>query len=201
VALAREQLAATVLRAPFAGRIRERPATIGQYLAAGTPVVTLVRVHPLRLRLEVPEREAASVRARQPVRVTVEGDPTVYTGRLVRLSPAISEDNRTLLVEAEVPNDPPRLRPGAFARADIVVDSATPALLVPASAVVSFAGIDKLFAVEHDRAVERRVTLGRRAGDLVEILDGVKAGEPVVLQPGTLVAGDAVRTVSSAEAR
>jgi RND family efflux transporter MFP subunit len=194
--LAREQLSATVLTAPFAGRILNRPAATGQYLAAGTPVMTLVRIHPLRLRLEVPEREAASIRARQPVRVTVEGDSAVHTGTVVRLSPALAADNRVLLIEAEIPNVHARLRPGSFARAEIVVESAVPALLIPSSAVVSFAGVDRVFMVENDKAVERRVDLGRRVGEQVEVLKGLAAGEAIVTAPGSLVAGQPVRIAS-----
>ena len=196
LALAREQLSATVLRAPFDGRILDRPTAVGQYLAAGTPVVTIVRVDPLRLRVEIPEREATSVRRGQPVRVTLDGDPTVYAGEVARLSPAISPDNRTLLVEAAIRNDPPHLRPGSFVRAEIVVESGSPALLVASGAVVSFAGVDKVYTVQDGHAVERRVQLGRREGESVEVLKGLKAGDQVVLRPGTLVGGQAVRVAA-----
>jgi multidrug efflux pump subunit AcrA (membrane-fusion protein) len=191
--LAREQLAATVLRAPFDGRILDRTAALGQYVPAGTPVMTIVRVDPLRLRVDVPEREAGSVRLNQEVRVTVEGDPAVYTGRIARLSPAISTDNRTLLVEAEIRNNPARLRPGAFVRAAIVVESGRTAVLVPTSSIVSFAGVDKVFVVEQGRATERRVQLGRTDADAVEIAKGMQAGEQVIVKPGNLVTGAPVR--------
>lgn len=193
--LAREQLSATTLKAPFAGRILDRTAALGQYVGVGTPVVSLVRVHPLRLRVEVPEREASSIRLEQPLRVTLEGESATHTGHVARLSPAISTDNRTLLVEAEIQNDPPRLRPGSFVRADIVVESGREALLVPASAIASFAGVDKVFTIEKGRAAERRVQTGRREGDSVEVAKGLNAGDSVVLKPGTLVAGTAVRAV------
>jgi RND family efflux transporter MFP subunit len=193
--LARQQLADSTLTAPFDGAIRERRGTVGDYVAVGQVIAVLVRVHPLRLRLAVPEREAAGVRAGQPVRLTVEGDPATYTGEVAHISPAISEDNRTLLVEAEVPNRDGRLRPGSFARAEIVTRAAEPAVLVPASALVTFAGVDKVIGVAGGRATEMRVRTGRRAGGKVEILDGVAAGEPVVVEPGNLTAGEPVRVV------
>jgi RND family efflux transporter MFP subunit len=194
--LSQEQLSATRLRAPFDGRVRERTAAIGQYVAAGTPVATLVRIHPLRLRLEVPEREAPRVQLAQAVRVTVEGEEVAYSGRVARMSPAISEDNRTLLVEAEIPNERGLLRPGAFVRADIIIEADTPALLVPASAVVSFAGVTKVFSVADGKAVERRVQLGRREGPLVEVVQGLAPGDLIVTEPGNLVAGQPVRVAS-----
>jgi RND family efflux transporter MFP subunit len=191
--LAKEQMSASVLKAPFAGRILDRPTAPGQYVAAGTPIATLVRLHPLRLRVEVPERSAPDLRVGQPVRVTVEGEKGTFTGVVARLSPAISPENRTLLVEAEVPNDPPRLRPGTFASAEIVVEASVPALVIPFDSVVSFAGVDKVFVVENGKTAERRVRLGRRQGALVEVEHGLSAGTTIVAQPGTIVAGEAVR--------
>lgn len=190
--LARQALADTVLTAPADGVVRERRAAVGEYLAAGAPIATLVRVHPLRLVLAVPERSAAGVRVGQPVRVTIEGDPALYTGRVTRLSPAIQEQSRTLTVEAEVPNERGTLRPGAFARAEIVTSTDQPALFVPASAIVVFAGIEKVITVKDGKAVERRVQTGRRDGDRVEIVEGLRAGEPVIVEPGNLAGGQPV---------
>lgn len=158
----------------------------------------LVRIHPLRLRLAVPERDSGALRVGQTVQLTVEGDARAFSGRLARISPAISEDNRTLMVEAEVPNPQGELRPGAFARAAIVVEEARqakPTVLVPASAVVTFAGVERVIGVEAGRAREREVKTGRRAGELVEVLDGIAAGEPVVVHPGNLVGGQPVKVV------
>ena len=132
------------------------------------------------------------MRAGQTVRVRVEGDATDHAGRVVRLSPAITEDSRTLAVEVEVPNRAGRLRPGAFATADIVVDVAEMAVIVPASAIVTFAGIDKVVTIENGKALEKRVELGRREGDRVEVVEGLRAGERVVVEPGNLVSGDRV---------
>jgi len=189
LALARQQLADAVLSAPIDGAVRERRASVGEYLAAGAPVFGLVRIHPLRLRVAVPERDAPSVRVGQAVRVLLEGDPTVHAGRVARLSPSIQEQNRTLNVEAEVANQGGKLRPGSFARAEIVVDADRTAVLVPASAVVTFAGLEKVFVVKDGKALEKRIRTGRRSGDRVEILEGVAAGEPVVIDPGNLVGG------------
>jgi RND family efflux transporter MFP subunit len=194
--LARQALRDSALTAPLGGMVRERQASIGQYLAAGSPVVTIVRVHPLRLRAAVPEREAQSVRVGQHVRVTVEGDSTEHLGRVARVSPAIDEASRSLMIEAEVPNPGAQLRPGSFANAEIVTAAADKAVLVPSSALVTFAGVDKVLVVKAGKAVEKRVTTGRREGDRVEIVSGVVAGEQVVVRPGNLVEGAAVRVAN-----
>jgi membrane fusion protein, multidrug efflux system len=192
VELARQQLGDTVIASPIDGAVVERQASVGEYLAAGAPVVTIVRLHPLRLRLSVPEREAASVRRGQPVRVTVEGDVAVYPGMVARLSPAITEQNRTLLIEAEVPNVASRLRPGSFAKAEVVVQEDDRIVTVPATAVVTFAGVEKVLTVKDGKSEELRVATGRRLGERIEIVSGVKPGDPIVVQPGNLTGGQPV---------
>jgi RND family efflux transporter MFP subunit len=193
--IARQQLAETVLYSPFDGAVRERRATIGEYLQAGTPVAVIVRLHPLRLRVEVPEREAQGIREGQSVRVTVEGQPDHgYSGRVARLSPAFQEQSRTLVIEAEVDNQHGRLRPGSFAKAEIQTSSTSEVVMVPVAAVVSFAGIQKVFTVKEGKAVEKNVIAGKREDDWI-VVDGIEANAPVVLSPGNLVAGQPV-TVS-----
>jgi RND family efflux transporter MFP subunit len=194
--IARQQLADTIIVSPMDGAVSERQGSVGQYLTAGAPVVTLVRMDPLRLRLAVPERQAASVRIGQAVELTVEGDSRRYSGRVVRLAPAISENNRTLLIEAEVPNRDGALRPGSFAKADIIVEAGEQIVTVPRDAIITFAGIDKVLTVEEGQAVEKRVRTGRRIGDQIEIVEGVDAGYQVIVQPGNLVAGQPVKVVN-----
>jgi RND family efflux transporter MFP subunit len=189
LAIARQQLLDSVLKAPIDGAVRQRHATAGEYLAAGAPIVTIMRIHPLRLRLSVPERVAANVRPGQPVHVKVEGVADAVPGRVVRLSPAFDEADRTLLVEAEVPNAQGQLRPGAFAEAEIVTAPAEPTILVPASAIVTFAGVEKVLTVRNGVSVEKRVQTGRRLGDRVEIIAGLAPDELVVVKPGNLVGG------------
>lgn len=192
VALARQRLEDTTLRSPIDGVVRERQAFAGEYRAAGTPVMTVVRQHPLRLQLSVPERASAGVRLGQTVRVTVEGDSNAYEGRVARLSPAITEGNRTLPIEAEVPNQDGRLRPGMFARAEIVIDEEL-SIVVPQTALVVFAGVEKLLIAKEGKVHEQRVRSGRRVGDRVEILEGVSTGDLVITAPAGLAQGVAVR--------
>jgi RND family efflux transporter MFP subunit len=191
--LARQAVRDSSLTSPLDGIVRERHVTEGQYLAAGTPAVTIVRVHPLRLRVAVPERDAQAVRVNQEVQVTVEGDTTSYAGRVVRLSPAIDEASRTLMVEAEVPNPSGLLRPGSFANASIVSSDSDRAVIVPTSALVTFAGVDKVLSVKDGKVVEKRVTVGRRNAERIEIVSGLAAGDPVIAKPGNLVEGTPVR--------
>jgi RND family efflux transporter MFP subunit len=191
--LARQAARDAQLTSPLDGVVRERHVTVGQYLAAGSPAVTIVRMHPLRLRVAVPEREAQRIRVNQEVQVQVEGDTNAHVGRVARISPAIDEASRTLMVEAEVPNPQGLLRPGSFASAAIVSDNAEPAVSVPSSALVTFAGVEKVLTVKDGKVVEKRVSVGRRERDRIEIVSGLAAGEQVIAQPGNLVEGTPVR--------
>ena len=191
--LARQQLADTVILSPLDAAVSLKQASVGEYLTAGTPIATLVRMHPLRLRMAVPEREGAGVRIGHAVSLTVEGDSTIYRGRVVRLSPIVQEQNRTLLVEAEVPNERGFLRPGSFARTEIVTEISQAVVTVPSSAIIVFAGVEKVLIVRQGKTVEVRVTTGRRLGEDVEIVDGLKRGEAVVVRPGNLTGGQAVK--------
>ncbi len=192
LAISRQQLAETTIYAPYNGAIRERRASMGEFLAAGTPVVTIVRLHPLRLRVEVPEREAQGIRVGQSVRVAIEGESDqYYSGRVARLSPAFQEQSRTLIIEAEVDNQQGRIRPGSFAKAEIQTASTSGVIMIPASALVTFAGIQKVFTVKDNKAVEKNVVTGKREGEWV-VVEGLDANTQVILSPGNLVTGQAV---------
>jgi RND family efflux transporter MFP subunit len=194
LALAQQQLKDTSVVAPLDGVVQEKRASVGEYLAAGAPVVNVVRMDPLRLRAEIPERESRTVHAGQDVRVTVEGDANVYLGKIMRLSPVIAEQNRVLMVEADVRNNG-TLRPGSFAHAEIVTNDAKMAVTVPNNAIVTFAGIEKVIVVQNGKALERPITTGRRSPEFTEIVNGVNVGEKVVIDPGNLQSGQAVEVV------
>lgn len=193
--IAKKLLSDTSILAPFVGAIQVRHANRGEYVAAGSPIVTLVQSDPLRLRIEVPEREALSVRTGQMVRLTVQGETNRFSGRITRLSPALNETNRMLLVEADVPN-PGLLRGGLFARTQIIVNPTEEGLSVPENALLTFAGIEKVVTVDKGKALEKSVTTGRRGPGWIEVISGVEAGAIVVLDPTGLRTGQPV-TISN----
>jgi len=194
LAIARQQLKDTAVVSPLDGIVQEKRTSVGEYLAAGAPIVNVVRIDPLRLRAEIPERESSTVRPGQNVRVTVDGDATIYVGQITRLSPVIAEQNRMLVVEADVRNNG-KLRPGAFAHAEIVTNDAKMAVTVPNNAIVTFAGIEKVLIVQNGKAVEKPITTGRRGNDFTEIVSGINVGEKVILEPGNLQTGQDVQVV------
>ena len=190
LALAQKQLADTTIRSPLDGVVSVRSASAGEFLQAASPLVTIVRVNPLRLRVEVPERDAQAIQVDQRVEVSVDGDSAVYEGKVARVSPAISQQTRTLAVEATVAN-PGHIRAGSFARAKIVVAQAEVSAL-PDAAIVRFAGLEKVLTVADGKAVEKPVRTGRHSEGYVEVLSGLEPGAQVVSEPGTLQQGDPV---------
>jgi RND family efflux transporter MFP subunit len=198
--LARKQLADTVTTAPFDGVVHQRLANPGEYVQTGTPLATITSVNPLRLRLEIPERESTQVRPGQRVRVTVGGSTNIFSTTIARVSPILMEMSRMLLVEADIPATP-ELRPGLFAQAEIIVDENDPALCVPQEAISSFVGIEKVFVVRDGKAWEKNIQAGRRREDAVEVLSGVAPGDVVVLNPGRLRSEQPVIEEANAAAR
>ena len=193
--IASQQLTDSTMLAPFDASVQERRASPGEYLRTGDPVLTLVQMNPLRLRLEVSERDAPLISTGQVGRARVEGIAKEHAGRLVRISPAIDQLRRVLIVEADLPNDG-TLHPGMFARAELVVNASEPAVTVPTNALVTFAGLEKIFTVVEGKARERVVATSRRGGNWVEIATNLVAGEQVILNPGSLQNGQPVTNAS-----
>lgn len=180
--LAKKQLTDTDIVSPINGVVKEKAASRGEYLQPGKPIVTIVQVDPLRLRADIPEYAAASVRTGQTMTLTVEAFPgRSFTGRVVRIGPSLNEQTRALTVEAEVRNPGNSLRPGMFAKSNLITAKDAIAVMAPRRAVQVIAGLNKIFVIENGRASERIVKLGASDGDLIEILEGVKSGDVVAV--------------------
>jgi RND family efflux transporter MFP subunit len=194
LAIARQRLADAAIRSPIDGFVQTRWVNRGEYLAAGARIVDVVRIDPLRLRVALPERDAQRVAQGQAVEVRLDGAGALDAparGVVARIAPALDAESRSLLIEADIPN-PGNLRPGHFVRARIRV-GVRQVPTVSRSAIVSFAGLDKVLTVRDGKAVEAPVTLGDGAGDRVEILSGLELGQLVVHAPGSLQQGQPVR--------
>jgi len=172
--LAEKKLADAMIRAPFAGQVKERLVTQGQYLKVQTPVMTIVNVDPLRVRLKVPERVAGWITVGQAVTVSVEAYPgRSFEGKVSRMSPSVDTQTRTLELEALLQNPDGLLKPGFFVKAAIASEKVDSVLMVPHDAVRYVFGVYKVFTVEGQALKEVEVKLGERSGSEVEIVDGL----------------------------
>jgi len=190
------QLRYTRVRSPLTGSVAKRLVSAGEYVRPGTPLFSLVAEDPLKLRGDVPERFAEELQVGETVRVRVDAFPgETFEGRLTRISPTSNRESRSIAVEASLDNHDRRLKPGFFANAAIVTRKDDEAIMVPQEALITFAGVTKLFVVADNIAHERKVEPGTRTAEgLVEIVDGLHADEMVAtsgltkLQNGAQVA-------------
>lgn len=178
--LARRNLSYANVYSPIDGYVSDRPADLGEYVSTATKVATVVRINPLRVRIDIPEQAIPAVNVGQSVSVTTSAWPDRnFSGRIARISPNVTPTSRTLTVEAEIENGSGVLKPGQFATVRILESRAAPATLVPARAVRTESGVSRVFVIKDGHAQERLVQLGQTEGDLVEIKSGVAAGENV----------------------
>lgn len=179
-ALADTQLARGTVRAPFAGVVAERMVSPGDYVGPGRAVVKLVAVDPLRLDLSIPERAAGLVKAGAAIEFELTDAVGVKeVATVARMSPALRERTRDLVVEAVVPNPDGRLRPNSFAVASLALGT-SPGLVVPRTAVRTSGEFSRVFVVREEKAEEHIVELGPPSADGVEIVSGLHEGDIVV---------------------
>jgi RND family efflux transporter MFP subunit len=182
VALADKKLRDTVIRAPFAGQVKDRMVSPGQYVKVQTPVMVIVDTGRLRARLKVPEKMAGWVAVGQPVKVLVEAYPgRAFEGTVWRMSPSVDPQTRSFDVEALLDNREGVLRPGFFARASVVTSRVDHALVVPQDALRYLYGVYKVYKVDKSALRETEVKLGAQEGATVEIVSGLKDGEHVAV--------------------
>jgi RND family efflux transporter MFP subunit len=186
VAIAAQQLSRTQIKAPFAGRVAKRMADAGTMLANGTPLFTLVDDGVLEFRASVPSADYGKVHVGAAVDVVVDalGRRSVK-GKVARVTPLVEERTRSFEVVVQIPGSDD-LVGGLFARASVTVGKVKSVLVVPPAALVRD-GSDPLsaqtFVVANGKAERTKVTLGVETPDAIQVKDGLKAGDIVVLDP------------------
>lgn len=174
------------IESPQGYEVAERMAAIGNFVQVGAPLFRLVDTDPIKLRAQIPERRIGAVRLGQRVSVRVEAYLEPFEGRVSRLSPTVDPATRTFQAEVTLPNADGRLRPGSFAVA--MVDVGTEEVLtLPASTVITFAGVTKVVVVRDGKAQERVVEIGERHPEFVEVVRGIEQGDVVVRRPTSAI--------------
>lgn len=166
--------------APFAGTVTERTVEPGNMATVGTPLLMLERGGSFRLEAAVDESRLASVRPGQKVQFRLDAAGCEGAGTVDEIVPVVDPASRTYLVKINLPCA--NLRSGMFGRAMFPM-GVRKVVSVPASAVISRGQLQSVFAVEEGVARSRLVTVGARAGESVEVLSGISAGEIVVTAP------------------
>jgi multidrug efflux pump subunit AcrA (membrane-fusion protein) len=178
--LAGRQLRDTDIRAPFDGYVEKRLVNLGELVKAQMPVMAVVRLNPLKVIAEIPEKMAPWIKDGQPVTLQVDAyrDKT-FEGKVSRISPGVNAATRAFPFEALVPNTDTALKPGTFARVHIESGKVDAVLTLPYSALQYRYGVNRVFVVNGDKLAMRELAVGERMGDRIEIVNGVKAGERI----------------------
>lgn len=180
--LQRIRLERTTVRAPFAGVVGQRYVSLGDYVTNTTRLASLHTVNPQRASFQVPERFARSLSPGQAVTFRVAAIAgRDFIGQVDFVDPVVQLPGRTILVKARVPNPRRLLQPGMFIEARLVTAVRPNAVVIPEDAVVPAEGTNAVWAVVEGKADRRQVSLGVRTPGFVEVTDGVKAGEQVVV--------------------
>ena len=192
--LADRQLRDTQIRAPFDGYVEKRLVNMGELVKAQMPVMAIVRLDPLKVIAEIPERMTPWIADGRPVELRVDAyQNRTFTGTVTRISPAVNAATRAFPFEARVSNADAALKPGTFARVHLEIGKVDDVLTLPYSAIQYRYGVNRVFVVSGDKLVVRELSLGERLGDRVEILSGVKPDERIaVTDVDTLTEGLAV---------
>lgn len=185
------KIAQKAIKAPFRGRLGIRKVNLGQYVSAGTALVTLQRLDPIYVDFPVPEQHLDVLKDGQTVEVMVDAFPgEIFKGTIKSIDAKVSQETRNVLVRAEVPNPDRRLVPGMFANVNVLAGAPRAVMTLPRTAVVYSLYGDSVYAVKKAEGAsgktdgltaERRfVRVGEARGDRVSITEGVRSGDEVV---------------------
>jgi RND family efflux transporter MFP subunit len=192
VRLAQKRLNDATVRAPFDGSVSEKLVSPGQYLKENTPIVTLVKSKPMRLRLDIPEAGAGSVRVGTSLSFTTDAVPGAVFQAVVReLNPSLDAKSRSLVAEARLTSSDSRLRPGMFVQVRLVTARDATVVTVPKQALYSIAGLTKVFVVRDGKVTEHKIPPGIEVNGWVEVPGNmIRPGEAVAVSNlGALTAG------------
>lgn len=207
--LARLQLSYCDIRSPIDGTVTQRldvvkvgntVTPVGGVIESGESSLFVVEdLDTLMLRVNVPERELAKLSVGQPAQLTFDAVPNkVFEGTISLISPYVNAETATFAVRIHVTKSDGLLRPGMFARVAIIYERKPDALQIPRTALLDGDGPPKVFVIKDGKAAERAVKLGLSNGAWVEVTEGLKDGEQVVVVgQGAVKPGAAVRVVNS----
>lgn len=182
-------IARKTIRAPFSGLLGIRQVNLGQYLAAGAPIVPLQSLDPIYVNFNVPQQQVGQLKPGDEVRVTSEGNGS-FKGKITAINSVIDEATRNVQIQATLSNPQGRLRPGMFVNTSTGVGIASKVIPLPASSINYAPYGDSVYVVEdmkdqktgktYKGVRQQFVKLGPGKGDQVAILSGIKPGEEIV---------------------
>jgi multidrug efflux pump subunit AcrA (membrane-fusion protein) len=182
LSLARQKLGKTKVFSPLAGVVRLKRVSKGEFVKNGNPLYTIIQSNPLKLRFTLSEKDVGKVKPLQEVSLRVDAFPEKeFKGKVTVIFPSLEEKTRTLMVEAMVPNPEESLKAGLFTKVILYTGPAKEAVVIPITALLYEEAKIKVFVEDGGRAKEKPVAVGGKYGELMEIAEGLKEGEKVVV--------------------
>ena len=183
-ALAAKTVSDTAIRAPFAGYVSARAIAVGENVSPTTPIATIVRTNPIKVRLQVPEKEAGRISTGMSVSASIAAfAERSFAGQVSAINPLVNATSRSLQVEVLFENVDNVLRPGMFATARVLQPGGDKGIYVAKAAVIADANTKTLgvYVIEGDTARLRTIQIDEstRDADEIRILSGVNEGESV----------------------
>jgi membrane fusion protein, multidrug efflux system len=184
VDLRKQQLQDVRIVAPFAGVTGSRAVSPGQMVAKGATLTWLVDMATMKAEFNVPERSLSGIQVGQSIALKVAGYPReTFQGQVYFLAPQVDPNTRTLLIKARLPNTEHKLKPGMFANLALTLTLREDAIVIPESALMTVGERTLVYVITSDDTAQMRpVTVGVRMPNLVEITQGLQAGERVVAE-------------------
>ncbi|MBD1387074.1 efflux RND transporter periplasmic adaptor subunit [Mucilaginibacter rigui] len=177
----RAQISRTEIRAPFSGVIGLRNVSPGGYLSPATPIATLVNIDPAKVTFSVPERYLPIIGKGSKVTFTVESSRDNFNATVYAIEPALDANSRTITVRAKAPNPKSILTAGAFAKINLTLDQIPKTIMVPTECVIPDLKSSKVYIYKNGIAVAKDVKTDLRTDTKIQIIDGLKAGDSVVV--------------------
>lgn len=183
----RATIAKKTIRAPFAGRLGIRQADLGQYLDTGKPIVSLQSLAPIYAEFSLPQQELSKLKTGMQVRLTTDAYPgQQFEGTLTTINPDLDPATRSVKMQATLKNDDQRLRPGMFARIEVLLPQTREVLVVPATSILSQPFGDSVYIIEPNPtnnaallARQQFVRTGPLRGDFLVVESGLKEGQKI----------------------
>lgn len=178
--LIRAQLAKTLVRAPFSGKIGLRSISAGEYITPASTIARLVSTNPVKILFSIPEKYAGTIKMNTPISFTVAGSKKVYNATVYAIEPGINVSTRTLQLKAKANNPNGELMPGSFAKIELPLTNTNDAILIPTESVIPVLMGKKVFISSNGKAKEVMVETGARTEKSVLISSGLNVGDTVL---------------------
>jgi len=182
LAISLERLTRTKLNSPLVAAVKGKNVSVGDYVRNGMPLFQLIRVNPLKLNFTISEKDVAGLKIGQEVAFTVDAFPgKQFKGKVSLLHPNVEERTRTLQAEAIVPNADLILKPGYFARVQIFTQASRDVVVAPLTSLMYDGPVVRLYVVSGNKAQGRIIKTGNKYGEYVEVREGLREKEQVVV--------------------